>query len=128
MSSFRFMYGMLIFERLKSHSAKALPVLDIRIRPDYTKSLTDVCVDFMEYCIEKLQSLNIFCQHWAPPPKENRSDLEKFKSAIEEEMPSWIPSIKRHVFGAPGQQADRRSSGDSFVDTLERQSHQYYNT
>jgi len=59
MSSFRFMYGMLIFERLKSHSAKALPVLDIRIRPDYTKSLTDVCVDFMEYCIEKLQSLDI---------------------------------------------------------------------
>jgi hypothetical protein len=43
--------------------------LDDRIAPDYEKSLTDVCADFMEYCIETSDSLDILCRHWAPMPK-----------------------------------------------------------
>ena len=37
--------------------------LDDRIALEYEKSLTDVCIDFMEYCMETSQSLDILCHH-----------------------------------------------------------------
>lgn len=35
---------------------------DDRISPDYDKSLLDVYTDFMDYCIEKSQTLDIICR------------------------------------------------------------------
>jgi hypothetical protein len=103
--------------------------LDHRIAPDYAKSLTDVCADFMEYCIGQSQSLDIICRHWAPLPKK----LSKFQAlrlkleGLPEErelMPTWIPSIEGHVYG-DGVLAGR-TNADSLVGCVERQNQQYY--
>jgi hypothetical protein len=103
---------------------------DIRISPDYGKSIIDVCADFMDYCIETSQSLDILCRHWAPVPHE-LTTREKLKPGAEsikkEKMPTWIPSIKGHAFGAPEDALNGRMNGDSFVGRQERQNQQHYN-
>jgi hypothetical protein len=107
------------------HNSK--PV-DPRIAPDYDKSLTDVCADFMEYCIETSQSLDILCRHWAPQPKRPTA-LEELKGSSVEEverMPSWIPSIEGHAYGGPLDTLQGRKNGDSLVGCHERQNHQHY--
>jgi hypothetical protein len=108
------------------------PPIDSRIAPDYDKSLTDVCADFMEYCIETSQSLDILCRHWAPRPKKptKLQKLKLLKANRKEEretMPSWIPSIEGHAFGGPQGVLNGRKNGDSFVGSLTRQNQQYYN-
>jgi Heterokaryon incompatibility protein (HET) len=104
---------------------------DPRITPDYDKCLVDVCADFMDYCIEKSQSLDIICRHWAPLPQE-QTEREKLRpSAIPEEveiLPTWIPSIRGHAFGTPEDALQGRSNGDSFVGTMERPNQQHYNS
>ncbi|KUJ19697.1 uncharacterized protein LY89DRAFT_640877 [Mollisia scopiformis] len=59
--------------------------MDDRLVPNYGKSLTDVWADFMEYCIERSQSLDILCRPWAPPPRDLtwREALELEKAAFE---------------------------------------------
>ncbi|PMD63606.1 uncharacterized protein K444DRAFT_556346, partial [Hyaloscypha bicolor E] len=102
--------------------------IDLRIVPDYDKSLTDVCADFMEYCIERSQSLDILCRHWAPQPRKP-SQLEELKGTRAEEvekMPSWIPSIEGHAYGGPLDTLQGRKNGDSLVGCDERQNHQHY--
>jgi hypothetical protein len=114
-----------------SHHPSSEPIIDPRIAPDYDKSLTDVCADFMEYCVETSQSLDILCRHWAPPPK-SPTPLEKLKLEKElrfqdvEKMPTWIPSIKGHAYGGPEDVLMGRRNGDSFVGCHERQNHQHY--
>ena len=105
-----------------------LKPIDLRIVPDYDKSLTDVCADFMEYCIERSQSLDILCRHWAPQPRKP-SQLEELKGTRAEEvekMPSWIPSIEGHAYGGPLDTLQGRKNGDSLVGCDERQNHQHY--
>ncbi|KAF7860721.1 hypothetical protein EAF04_008239 [Stromatinia cepivora] len=100
-------------------SNTSMTVLDPRIQPNYQKCLSDVCADFMEYCIEKSNSLDILCRHWAPRPKPKnaREKVENTKSPCEDEkMPSWIPSIERYAFGSPKEAKKGRINGDSFVD------------
>ena len=46
---------------------------DIRISPDYDKSIIDVYADFMDYCIETSNSLDILCRHWAPTPRKRQA-------------------------------------------------------
>jgi hypothetical protein len=107
-----------------------IPPPDPRIAPDYDKSLMDVCVDFMDYCIEASHSLDILCRHWAPPPRE-QTPQERLKrggdSKEQEAMPSWIPSIKGYAFGTPEDALNGRLNGDSLVGSLERQNQQHYN-
>lgn len=118
-------------EDSSSHDSPSEPIIDPRIAPDYDKSLTDVCADFMEYCVETSQSLDILCRHWAPPPKP-LTPLEKLKLEKEdrvqevEKMPTWIPSIKGHAYGGPLDVLTGRRNGDSFVGCHERQNHQHY--
>jgi len=105
--------------------------LDDRIAPDYEKSLTDVCADFMEYCIETSESLDILCRHWAPMPKR-LTKREKVQLKIEgrqeekEHMPTWIPSIEGHVYGEPLGVFEGRRNADSLVGGVERQNQQHY--
>jgi hypothetical protein len=105
--------------------------LDNRIAPDYEKSLTDVCADFMEYCIETSDSLDILCRHWAPMPKR-LTKREKLQLKIEgrqeekEHMPTWIPSIEGHVYGEPLGVFEGRKNADSLVGGVERQYQQHY--
>lgn len=97
--------------------------IDDRITPDYGKSLTDVWTDFIEYCIEKSNSLDILCRHWAPPPRRlnMKGQLETTK---EESIPSWVPAIHRHAYGPKGILCGREN-GDGFVGTTPNQ--QRYN-
>jgi hypothetical protein len=119
---------------MSSHSTSPAPhaaPIDHRIAPDYDKSLTDVCADFMEYCIEKSQSLDILCRHWAPKPKKptplQKLELDKAGRVEEiEEMPTWIPSIDGHAYGGPLDVLKGRKNGDSLVGCHERQNHQHY--
>ncbi|KAA8567074.1 hypothetical protein EYC84_010148 [Monilinia fructicola] len=100
-------------------SNTSMAVLDPRIQPNYQKCLSDVCADFMEYCIEKSNSLDILCRHWAPKPKPKtaRETVQNTKSPCEDEnMPSWIPCIDRYAFGSPRKAKMGRINGDSFVD------------
>lgn len=103
---------------------------DPRITPDYDKCLVDVYADFMDYCIEKSQSLDIICRHWAPLP-QGQTEREKLKPGAGAEevetLPSWIPSIKGHAFGTPEDALQGRSNGDSLVGTIERPNQQHYN-
>jgi hypothetical protein len=101
---------------------------ELRITPDYTKCLSDIYTDFIDYCIETSQSLDIICRHWAPKLRE-RSSLETLRSGpkTEENMPSWIPSIMGSAFGDPETALLGRIHGDSLVGMPSRQNHQSYN-
>jgi hypothetical protein len=103
--------------------------IDPRIAPDYDKSLTDVCADFMDYCIETSQSLDILCRHWAPEPRKLTPLEELKKGGLSEEvekMPTWIPSIEGHSYGGPLDALRGRRHADSLVGCHERQNHQHY--
>lgn len=106
-------------------SNSSMIVLDPRIQPNYQKCISDVCADFMEYCIEKSKSLDILCRHWAPRPNFRtltaREKLQNTKSSREDKkMPSWIHSIERYAFGSPRDAENGRINGDSFVDGSSR--------
>jgi hypothetical protein len=120
---------------LQSQKSSAPPQtlfpIDSRLSPDYEKSLTDVCADFMEYCIERSGSLDILCRHWAPRPKEltplQKLAMEKEGPRKEENMPTWIPSIEGHAFGSPLGVLNGRKNGDALVGSPERHGRQLYN-
>jgi hypothetical protein len=132
-------------------TGKNCVAIDSRIAVDYDKSWTDSCADFMEYCIEKSNSLDILCRHWAPGPKKatmkEKFDLEKkkqrksgevgsprsgngvgFENDIPgETMPSWILPINGHAYGGPQGVHNGRINADSLVGGFERQNKKYYN-
>jgi hypothetical protein len=92
----------------------------------------EVYADFMEYCIEKSNSLDILCRHWAAPPKELtvRQKFELLKGGPKEErkiLPTWIPTIDGHAYGGPLGVLSGRKHGDSLVGGLERLNQQHYN-
>lgn len=101
------------FFHLTRGASQVQKALDKRIEANYRKCLRDVCADFIEYCIERSNSLDILCRHWAPPPKPSpHSEMV--------DMPSWILPITGHAFGGPQQSQKGRVNGDSFVGGSER--------
>ena len=48
-----------------------------QLSPDYAKSSTEVCVDFVRHVLRSRKSLDILCRHWAPLAKDIK-------------LPSWI--------------------------------------
>jgi hypothetical protein len=119
-----------------SHQSRGIVQIDDRIVPNYDKKLTDVYTDFIEYCIEQSNSLDILCRHWAPRPKAltlreklalDPSDPRLDPNYEKEHMPSWIPSIDGHAYGGPKGVLGGRRHGDSFVGNLERQNQHNYN-
>lgn len=118
------------YEPVDTGSQLQGPWNDARISPDYQKSLTDVCADFMEFSIEKSQSLDILCRHWAPRPRKPTRKAQVSKGQrvkLMETMPTWIPSIEGHAYGGPRGILDGRKHGDSLVGDPERQNQQHYN-
>ncbi|KAL3422517.1 hypothetical protein PVAG01_06673 [Phlyctema vagabunda] len=96
-------------------------MMDPRLLPDYKrKSLLDVYVDFIQYCIEKSDSLDILFRYWAvtEKPKHFGADVEK--------LPSWIPLVSNSAWGSPEQRIQGRHNGDSFVGTSFLQSQACY--
>lgn len=87
-----------------SDSSRTHTMLDDgRLSRDYSKSLVDVLVDFIDYCIETSHSLDILCRHWAPTSPELPSQAKTglpFSKA--EALPSWIQKYLDHQrYGIP---------------------------
>lgn len=99
---------------------------DPRIIPDYGKCLVDVYADFMDYCIEKSQSLDILCRYWAAVQTISKLEALKKGKTSTEKMPTWIPLIENSAFGEPRYLPEGRANGDSFVGGLERMGQQVY--
>lgn len=101
------------FTRFTTGGPHAQKALDKRIEANYRKCLRDVCADFIEYCIERSNSLDILCRHWAPLHKQSpHTEMV--------DMPSWILPITGDAFGGPQQSQKGRVNGDSFVGGSER--------
>lgn len=79
--------------------------LDTRIVPDYSKSLIDVCTDFIDFCLDKSKSLDIICRPWITGTLGHKP------------LPAWIPCLKDSAFGELGMGWSGRVNGDSFVGT-----------
>lgn len=99
---------------------------DPRISLAYNKCLLDVYADFMNYCVEKSQSLDILCRYWAPLPKppslEANLDASPQKGLKQrnprntsEEMPTWISFIEKSTFNEPHSVLGTRINSDSLV-------------
>lgn len=100
---------------LRSSGIQSKALVDKRIEPKYEKCIRDVFGDFIEYCVETSDSLDVLCRHWAPvvsKPDEGK--------AIP--MPSWILSINGHAFGGPKKLLQTRINGDSLVGGSENRS------
>ncbi|KAG0647891.1 Heterokaryon incompatibility protein [Hyphodiscus hymeniophilus] len=121
---------------------------DRRLLPDYEKKcLRDVYTDFIHYCVDRSQSLDILMRHWAPFPKLVRDwapskskfnrkessqssllavakEMEKLRQ--EKPLPSWVPSIDHSSHGPPARARRGRSNGDSFVGNSFRTNHKNY--
>ncbi|KAM3074152.1 hypothetical protein ACMFMF_006174 [Clarireedia jacksonii] len=115
---------MLPITLLQPSSIQPMTLLDPRIQPNYQKCLLDVYADFMEYCIEKSQNLDILIRNWAPmEEKKTRRELlySSTVPAQDKVMPSWVPDIELSAFGAAHRKQRGRMNGDSFVDGSDRQ-------
>ncbi|KAK3996586.1 heterokaryon incompatibility protein-domain-containing protein [Cladorrhinum sp. PSN332] len=80
----------------------------ISILPDYRSSPRDLFVAFVTRSIFLSGFLDIICRHWAP-------NLSK-QDGIEQ-LPSWISSLSKAPFGAPGN-SQGRQNGENFVSCL----------
>jgi hypothetical protein len=96
---------------------------DHRIIPNYDKTLVEICTDFIEYCVEKSDSLDILVRHWAPAPKRQRLDPD----SPPQKMPTWVSLITGSAFGDPEAALQGRSNGDSLVGVSSRQHQKNYN-
>ncbi|CZT09311.1 uncharacterized protein RAG0_14108 [Rhynchosporium agropyri] len=103
------------------HTAPEEP--DIRIVPNYKKSLMGVCADFIDYCVAKSECLDFICRHWAPV----RHIIPPFHMVDTKlEMPTWVTSIEGSAFGRPEAALQGRRGGDSLVGVLSRQNQRKY--
>lgn len=102
--------------------------LDPRLLPIYKKKcLLDVYTDFIQYCVEKSQSLDILLRHWAHPnPPRREKHFVPDKEEDEGPLPTWIPLIQKSSYGTPSQRVRGRTNGQSFVGTSFRTSHKNY--
>lgn len=115
-----------IASAVNSPGGEILPVGDARIIPNYTKSLPEICSDFVDYCVEKSESLDIICRHWAPAPKGRRRSITALTPETHLSMPTWISLITGSAFGGPEAALQGRSNGDSLVGTPSRQHQKNY--
>ncbi|KAL8694774.1 MAG: hypothetical protein Q9218_000620 [Villophora microphyllina] len=93
---------------------------DRSINPDYNKSAIEVYRDFTKFCVEKSNSVDIICRHWAPVVEKKRSldrlkKTRKPKDELLAKIPSWVPVLTGSPIGDPQYVPDRRSNGDSLV-------------
>jgi Heterokaryon incompatibility protein (HET) len=67
--------------------------VDRKITVNYSKTVYEVCKDFLGFAMAQSESLDIICRPWAPSP-----DPQK-----ERDLPSWIPMLS----GAPFELVDK---------------------
>ncbi|KAH9203526.1 hypothetical protein DL95DRAFT_472296 [Leptodontidium sp. 2 PMI_412] len=83
---------------------------DARISPDYEKCLLDVYADFIDYCIQQSQSLDILCRYWAVAQKQSKAEALKKRTSAVNTMP-----------------IEGRANWDGFLGGPERKGQQIYN-
>lgn len=96
---------------------------EVKLIPDYKKSMIEVYRDFTEFCIATSRSIDIICRHWAPAGWSESATLDvrlsrmktRKKPKVNAKMPSWIPLLSHSPFGAPRQVPPGRVNGDSLV-------------
>jgi hypothetical protein len=91
------------------------------IKPNYQKSLLQVYVDFVQFCIHSSSSLDIICRHWAPVETILRALAPELNAAgnpvknyveVETTLPSWIKQLDGSTFGKPDSVLQGRKHGD----------------
>ncbi|TVY82619.1 Heterokaryon incompatibility protein 6 OR allele [Lachnellula suecica] len=92
--------------------------LPFQITVDYRRSVRDLYIEFIRFCVETSGSLDIICRHWAPPV------TNPFDETVP--MPSWISSLSNSPFGLP-QKAQGRQNGENFVKCFGRDARKRYN-
>jgi hypothetical protein len=117
-----------VLDPFVSTSQQVLPNRNYsRITTNNDKTLAEVCIDFVEYCIETSQSLDILCRHWAPNPGSNKLRISESESKKDrEKLPTWIGRIDGHAFSISNGAFSGRVNGDSLVSGVERGRRQYY--
>lgn len=94
------------------------------IQPDYKKSLLEVYVDFVRFCIDSSRSLDILCRHWAPvettlralaPEVHAKGTQVKNYVEVETTLPSWIKQLDGSKYGTPENILRGRKHGDVFA-------------
>ncbi|PVH86407.1 hypothetical protein DL98DRAFT_582972 [Cadophora sp. DSE1049] len=127
-------------EPLNSHESKPQEYGDSRIAPNYGKCYTDVIGHFMDYCIEKSQSLDIISRPWAPSPLDVFDQILSWKEGSDyseasrgsyglsvESHPTWIALVDRGPFDGFEEIAEGRVNADSFVQGSGHASKSTYN-
>lgn len=67
---------------------------------DYSKSVFEVCKDFLEFVFKRSQSIDMICRPWAPDDPD---------------LPSWIPPLSRSAFAPGVRRVHRRVHADPLV-------------
>jgi len=98
---------------------------DKDLRPDYEKDLTEVCTDFVKYCVHTSESLDIICRHWAPDSNKvtglNNDDRARGITANQKNwitrrpLASWMPPINHCSRSVSQHKPNSRTHGDSLV-------------
>ena len=94
------------------------------LRIDYQKNMLQVFTDFIAFCIDRSDSLDIICRKWAPNRRIKRikvADRPPYRgraAPLEEvHLPSWIGLLKDSAFGLPNVGPPSRVAGNSLVDS-----------
>ena len=102
-----------------------------RLQPDYNKSVIEVYRDFIRYCVETSESVDIICRCWAPIERQSAalnsariSKKKEDKPKLKAKMPSWVALLTKSPFGSPEQALNGRINGDSLVGHPDRK---FYN-
>ena len=94
------------------------------IAPNYQKSLLDVYVDFIKFCIVSSGKLDIICRHWAPVETTLRARVTELNDVghvirnyveIESTLPSWIKRLDNSEYGTPDDIHKGRKFGEAFA-------------
>jgi hypothetical protein len=90
--------------------------------PNYEKDFKAVCHEFVHYCVNKSDSLDIICRHWVPIKRRKKIG---FQDRVADTMPSWCPSVLGSSFATyDDPNSNDRLHGDSLVGLPDRK---YYN-
>ena len=94
------------------------------LRVDYRKNMLQVFTDFIAFCVQGSNSLDIICRKWAPNRRIKRirvTDQNRYRGGklpLEEvHLPSWIGLLKDSAFGLPNVGPPSRVAGNCLVDS-----------
>ncbi|KAF8861653.1 hypothetical protein BDZ45DRAFT_250827 [Acephala macrosclerotiorum] len=79
----------------------------IGLTANYKSSTRDLFIAFVTRCIQRSESLDIICRHWAPPITD-----KVYGQVVQ--MPSWISAMSGAEYGLLGTSKGRQN-GENFV-------------